>query len=282
MVGRDGRGMRYELIATMALAALLDVGMPVVLGLVLWKRLGARWWLFVVGAFAFVASQVVHIPLVMGSTLAFREHWLPSPPDSWWWFNPVVLGLLAGLCEEPARWLAFRFVLRRDADRSREGALMVGAGHGGIESIFVGALIPLTLVNMIAMHGMTAEQIGGLGGGQLDAATAAAAAEQVAEFWATPAWHALLGALERATAITFHVAMSALVAYGIRRGATAWTLPLAIALHALLDALAVHGAAHWGTLAVETALLAFVVPVAAVVLVATWRRSAKPNETEAQ
>lgn len=265
--------MRSDLIATAALAALLDAAMPIALALVLRRRLGTRWRLFGVGALAFVASQLVHVPLAMGATLAFRERWLPAPPESWWWFDPLLLGLLAGACEEPARWLAFRFVLSREEDRSREGALMVGAGHGGIESVLVGLLVPLTLANMVAMRGMDAAQIAALSGGKLDPAAAEQVAAQVAEFWASPAWTPLLSAWERATAIAFHVSMSALVAFGLRRRASRWALPLAIALHALFDAVAVHAAARWDLVVVELVLFAIAAPLSSAILVATWRAS---------
>lgn len=265
--------MRYDLIATGALAALLDAAMPIALALFLRRRLGTRWRLAGVGALAFVASQVVHVPLVLGATHAFRAQWLPSPPEPWWWLEPLLLGVLAGACEEPARWLAFRFVLRRDEDRGRAGALMVGAGHGGIESIFVGVLVPLTLANMIAMHGMDAAEVAALSGGQLDASAAEKAAAQVAAFWASPAWSPLLSTWERATAIVFHVSMSALVAFGVRRRASRWTLPLAIALHTLLNAVAVYCAPRFGPVVVELALLALVAPVSSAILVATWRAS---------
>ncbi|MCZ7684336.1 MAG: YhfC family intramembrane metalloprotease [Sandaracinaceae bacterium] len=271
MLRADGEGVRYDLIATTALAALLNLGMPVALALVLKRRLGTRWWLFVLGALSFVASQVVHMPLLYGATAAFRSGSLPQPPDTWWWFSPVFLGLAAGACEEPARWLAFRVVLRREEDRGREAALMVGAGHGGVESIFIGLLVPLTLVNMIVMRGLSGPEVAALSFGSLDAAAAEQTAAQVAEFWAAPFWTPLLSAFERAMTIPFHVAMSALVAYGVRARKTLWALPLAIGLHALVDAFAVYAAPRWSAVTVELALFAIVAPVAAAALVLTWR-----------
>jgi uncharacterized membrane protein YhfC len=136
-------------------------------------------------------------------------------------------------------------------------------------------LVPLSLVNMIAMHGMSGEEIAALSGGQLAPEAAAQAAAQVAEFWSAPFWTPLLSALERAMTIPFHVAMSALVALGVRRR-TLWPLPLAIALHALVDALAVYGAAQWSMLTVELALLALIAPLVLIVLALTWR-AARPT-----
>ena len=58
---------------------------------------------------AFVLSQVVHIPLNLGAAQLFSTGLLPAPaPAVKAWLLPLALGLSAGICEEPARWLLFR------------------------------------------------------------------------------------------------------------------------------------------------------------------------------
>src|SRR5690349_4259529 len=99
------------LLAISIFSVLFGIAAPIALAWALRRRLGTRVALFGWGALAFIASQIVHFPILIGLTAAFRAGVLPQPPASWIWFNPLLLGMLAGLCEEPARWLFFKLVL---------------------------------------------------------------------------------------------------------------------------------------------------------------------------
>jgi uncharacterized membrane protein YhfC len=153
---------------------------------------------------------------------------------------------------------------------------MFGAGHGGIESILlVGIAVPFGLINMIALHGTTAEQLAT--SNHLDAHTAEQVIAQIHAAWAKPWWEAALALFERAVAITLHVSLSALVAFGVRKSAF-WPLLLAILIHAVVDAAAVAMAsAHWNTVTIELVIFAVVVPIAFLLLFTTWRASPEPT-----
>ena len=96
------------------LNALLMMGMPIVLGVWLARKTKAPWRLFGIGAVTFIGSQAVHIPLNAGLTLLFKAMW-PSTQPQWWHipFNAVVLGLTAGLCEETARYIGYRWLAQK-------------------------------------------------------------------------------------------------------------------------------------------------------------------------
>src|SRR5512139_2670223 len=103
--------------------------LPILLGIWLSRRLRLSWKLLLAGALTFIASQVLHIPLVLWLTAAFQDGTLPAIPQAWALiFNAVLLGLLAGLFEQTARYLLFKFILKRA--RTWEEGMMVGAGHG--------------------------------------------------------------------------------------------------------------------------------------------------------
>src|SRR5436305_12112469 len=107
---------------TIVVDGFLMIVLGLALGLFLHHRMGVAWRLYVVGVLTFIASQVVHIPLLIGLTALFTQKILPEPPAEWLLlFNAVVLGLAAGLCEELARWTTYRFVIR--AARSWREAL---------------------------------------------------------------------------------------------------------------------------------------------------------------
>ncbi len=65
---------------TYPLDAVIMIALPVAVGVLLARTLGAKWGLFGVGALTFIASQVVHVPLNAGLTTLFARGVLPAPP----------------------------------------------------------------------------------------------------------------------------------------------------------------------------------------------------------
>jgi uncharacterized membrane protein YhfC len=217
------------LYVTYALNALLMIALPIGLGIFLAERLGQKWRLFLIGALTFIASQVVHIPVNIGLTALFAQGMLPQPPEAWHlWFNPVVLGLTAGLSEELARYAVYRWWIR-DA-RTWAQALMFGAGHGGIEAILVGLSVAATYVAFIVL-----QTPGGLS--QVPPEQQPLVAEQLAAYWSQPWPMTLLGAVERVWALCLHLSCAVMVLQVFRRGSLLW-LVAAILWHAASNAVA--------------------------------------------
>jgi uncharacterized membrane protein YhfC len=252
---------------TFLIEILVMLGAPVALAWLLRRRWRLPWTLFFVGAVTFLASQVVHLPLNVGLTALFRFDWMPKPPEAWQLpFNAIVLGLTAGLCEETARYLVYRFWLK-DARTWRQ-ALVFGAGHGGIESVITGLLVGATLVSMAALRGVDVSRMG------LPADQAAEAARQVSQFWASPAYLPLLAAAERLMAMLLHLSLAALVMQTFLRRRL-WPLWAAIGWHTLINAVVVYVNGAWGAVAAEAALAALSLGSAGI-LWAT-RRAGQPT-----
>jgi uncharacterized membrane protein YhfC len=242
-----------------SLNALLMIGMPIGLGLWLACKTKAPWLLFGIGAMTFIGSQVVHLPLNAGLTLLFKAIW-PSTQPQWWHipFNAVVLGLTAGLCEETARYVGYRW-LAKNARYWRD-ALMLGAGHGGIEAILLGGYVALTFVNMIVLRQMDLATLG------LTGDALAKAQRDVATFWSVPAYLVPLGAVERLFSLTVHISLSVMVLQVFTRRNTGW-LALAIGYHWLTDAAAVFGAlSGWPPLVIEAVVGMFALVSLAMIL----------------
>ena len=146
------------------------------------------------------------------------------------------LGLSAGVFEEGARWLMFRFWARKA--RRWEEALMIGAGHGGIEAILLGVLVVYALIQVLALQGTDLASV-------VPADQVETARMQVEAYWAAPWYAALLGALERVFALCLHLSLSVLVLQVFVRRQWIW-LPLAIAWHAFVDGAAVVAAQNVG------------------------------------
>ncbi len=125
--------------------------LPILLAFYVTRRFSLPWKLIFAGGLTFIVSQIFHIPFLYGLTAMFTAGVLPAIPFAWTTtFNAVVLGLLAGIFEETARWILFKFILK--GARTWEQGVVVGTGYGGTEAIIVGALALATVVNMIVLR----------------------------------------------------------------------------------------------------------------------------------
>ena len=212
------------------------------------------WRLFFIGAVTFIASQVLHIPF---NAVVLRSGLLSTDTTVWssLIIYAVFLGLSAGVFEETARYLTYRF-WAKDA-RSWSRGLMLGAGHGGSEAILVGALAAVNFVALLAaVNNETA--MNALPADQRSLVTSA-----LAQIMDAPTGTLLLGAVERVFAITAHLAMSLLVLQVFLRRNIAW-LFASIGFHTLLNMVAVIAASRLSPFATEGiiglfALLALVI-----------------------
>lgn len=236
--------MNYILLSINYAAMIL---IPIIVAVFIHRKTGASFRFFFIGTVTFVLSQVLHIPFNLAVQSA---GWLPSDLSTWG--NLLLVGLFAGLSagvfEETARYLTYRF-WATDA-RSWSRGLMLGAGHGGIEAILLGALATINFIALIAAtRSETALNI-------LPADQRALIDDALAGILNTPWYGLLLGGLERVFAILAHLALSVMVLQVFLRRAIRW-LFLAIGFHALLDMLAVVAVQRVGPYATEGLLAVF-------------------------
>lgn len=222
------------------------VGGPALLAWWIRRRYAASWSSLGWGALAFVASQAVRLPLLIGATLLFNPLLRRDAAAAGFWINFALLALTSGLFEEGARYLVMRGAAKRV--RRWNEALMFGAGHGGIEAVLVVGLSVVGALVLLTRGDQLIEQLRVNVPAQADALAA-----QLAELRAAPAWTAALAIWERALAITLHIGLSILVMRAVRDRRLALLL-LAMALHAAFNALALLVLRYAGILAAEAVL----------------------------
>ena len=219
------------------LSILLMILLPVILAAGLRRIAQPAWILFGVGCMTFTLAQVVHIPL---------NNWLasigllPETANSGLplWQTALIAGLTAGLCEELMRAAGYAVIQKIKPGWMRlSDAVMLGLGHGGIESMVfggvltaasIGALLPLIGVDLNIL-GLKPDQVTAL-------------RQQLNVLIATP-WIGVLPLVERIIAISAHIIFSLMVWKAFSgRGSLRWLyLPLAILYHAAVDFAAVYG-----------------------------------------
>ena len=262
-------------IVFMGFAALAGIAIPVALLLIFRKRFKADILPFFIGCvvfvvFALVVEGTIHrlfLPTALGKALQGNI-----------WLYAVYGGLMAGLFEESGRFVAFKTVLRRKRGNNAN-ALMYGAGHGGFEVFY---LLGVTMISSLVMSVM-------LNAGMADKLTAGVTGpEALSQLNATftalsktapPLF--LVGVVERLAAVALHISLSVLVWFGAKNNKRFWLYPLAVLLHALVDAIAVI-LAHYGVNVWIIEGLVYVMSAACAVLaVAVWKRNKDASQGEA-
>lgn len=214
------------LLAAYVGAILLSIGATA--GAALWarRRAGGTWIMFPLGAATFFVFQIVlRIPLVvwLGSLPQFRA----AVATGWPWLLYMLgLSFTAGLMEETGRWVALRYCTR-PADRTRGNALMLGAGHGGIEALGVAALQLIAATNYVVLFLMPLE-------GLVPPEQMGAVQDARRQFASLAGWEPLAGGWERVCAVAVHLGLSLVVWRGFRGGGWKWW-GAAVTLHTLVN-----------------------------------------------
>ncbi len=174
--------------------------------------------------FAIILERLLHMavmPLVSGNIV----------------LTALYGGLAAGVFEETARFLSFRFLMRND--RSAESAVSYGLGHGGFEAIYLLGLTAVSALMMaasVSSMGVTEFLNSASGGSE---AVAEQLRAQLEGFAQVNAANAALSIFERIVAMTLHVSLSVLVMEAVMVKGRMWLYPAAIVIHALMDVPAV-------------------------------------------
>ena len=221
---------------------LLMILLPILLGYWISARRQVGWGLFGIGAVTFILSQVGHLPF--NWLILQRLEWIDLENLA---VLTIFLGLSAGVFEEVARYLTYRFWAK--GARSWGQGLMLGTGHGGIEAMLLGVLGVINFVVLLGLkNGYFSGILASVPEDQLYLVD-----EQINALFGVPASMALLGAVERVFALLLHLSASLLVMQVFVRQQLRW-LGVAILWHAVIDGAAVYIATTWGAVPAEVAL----------------------------
>jgi uncharacterized membrane protein YhfC len=251
-------------IVFMMVAALAGIAIPVGLYLYFRKRHGADRMPFWIGCIIF---PVFALGLEQLAYLAMK-HW-------GFWLNVqsnifaygAFAGMMAGLFEETGRYFGFAVLLRKKRDKDING-LMYGAGHGGIEAVLVMSLAMVS--NLVFAFSVNA--------GTADPSMASIAAQLAGIAPVT----FLVSIVERIGAVALHISLSVLVWFAVKNKKRFWLFPLAIVLHALVDAVAVIMSRFVSNIWLIEAAVYLLAGVCAVLAVIVYKRNSKPAEVAAE
>jgi len=219
------------------------------LGVFLRRKFNLGWRLFWIGGALFIISQILHIPFNIFLQGLFDRGFLPMPPDEYQLiFSAILVGLSAGFFEEITRYVGLRW-WAKDA-RSWSKGLLFGTGWGGIEAIIF--FVVIMLLNYIVLLALRPVDLSTI----LPPEQVLPLQQGLDLFWGVSWYDSLLGALERLLVLPIQIALTIMVLQVFLRGQSRW-LWLAIAWHALLDAVCVMSVRQWGAYATEGILAIF-------------------------
>lgn len=242
----------------MAVGALVGIFAPVALVWWLVKKYNVNLSTVLIGAgffvvFALVLESLVHQLVLKGPS--------ESAITGNIWYYALYGGAMAALSEEGGRFLAMKFLLRKEPASALTG-VGYGLGHGGAEMILVYGITMIANLSLSAM----------INSGQADtllASAPAGAEEQMrAQFAALEGLGAgslLLGLWERVSALILQVSLSLIMWAAVRRGGKwLWLVLAAFLLHFFADGITVVLSKSASTLVVEVVVFALAVAVGAI------------------
>lgn len=233
----------------MVITLIMCFAFPILLAIMFWKKYQGKWFALLIGALAFVVSQLfIRIPII--SFLSTKE-WYINFADNNFILFVIFLSLTAGLFEETARLIGFKILLKKDR-LSDSNALMFGVGHGGIEAI---VLVGLTYISNIIISIM-------INAGNTDIITANMTAQQatalVSQYVDTESYLFIFAGIERMATILFHIVLSILVYRSVRDKKLLGYF-FAIGIHTLVNVVIVYFASINITISFALVILLFIV-----------------------
>lgn len=182
---------------------------------------------FFMGAAAFIVSQLLlRTPLLRLVLPQFKWYVALSVQNFYGYW--IFLGITAGIFEETARCICFRFLLKKR--RRFPDGIVFGLGHGGAEALLItgiGYLNNFIVAWVLAGGGNLTQRFG------IEESLASQITQQ---FHQLTFWGSMAGAVERILALMMQVGFTMIVFYGVKKGKSLLALLTAILVHGFIDA----------------------------------------------
>lgn len=198
----------YEQVSSVALTGMIfslviAIVVPIVL-LIIWKvKTQSKISSFFIGCgtfvlFALILEQILHIVVLgaAGESLTGNV-----------WAYAIYGGVCAALFEETGRFLAMKFVMKKNLNK--QNGIMYGIGHGGIEAIIIVGISEIS--NIATVIAVNSGAIDSILKAIPDETLRAETYEQLSTLWTTSGTVYFAAGVERISAIALHICLSYMV-----------------------------------------------------------------------
>jgi uncharacterized membrane protein YhfC len=209
--------INWVLLSLYLLVIIVEIGLPVALGIWLMRKYQSSWILIITGMIAYALAALIHIPALSGIQTLFSNGTLATPASKWIpLLNGGIVGLMAGLLENILRWIGFKVNSKRS--KPFRSAVALGIGHGGVELALVGVLLAVNLGSVL-FYNPGAELAKGA-----TAATVQSFMQQIASYWSSPWYYSLLSLFEHLVTFSAQLALSVMVWKSVAKSQPLWLL----------------------------------------------------------
>lgn len=210
----------------MVISLIISLALPIGGIIYLKKKYKVSFKIFFIGMLAFFISvQILEAPIhsYFLSINKTTSEFLLNTPIAYMLYG----GLMAGIFEETARLVSFKYLIKNRDDIS---AVTYGVGHGGIEAILIGGMSSLNAIIysvLINKGGFQSVMEGALVSKDVISATHD-------QFVNTSSYIWLMPGNERIIAMIVHISLSILVFYAVKERKYIYYV-MAIIIHAIID-----------------------------------------------
>ena len=253
------------LTVSFVISILIQLVLPIGLGVLIMRRYHTPWRLLTVGVAAYLVFQIVELPLfqAIGGTEFYTTQIVNLPPVAY----AILTGFLAAIIEQAIR--TGGFLLVRNSVQTWGGGLTVTAGYAGIESALIGLQLLLTLIFALTYNPAVP-------GSTLTPEEAASLQAQVTSFWQLPWYLPLVAGLQRMAVFLMQSALGIMVWLAISRRMWVW-VGAALAWQTAMNTLSVILAASMPNLG-TIALYILIGVVNGAILVLLYKKTGAAQE----
>ena len=208
------------------ISIILCAGFPLAILIYMYKKYGISWKVVTMGAAAFIISQPmlrINILKVLNNSVWFNINVMQD-----YVVYSLFLGITAGVFEETARFICFKFFLKNKYQW--HNGIAFGAGHGGIEALIF--TLPVCINNLIYSLSINSGKFEAML--SKNGISSNMIAEMKASIVNAKSYLFLMTGLERVFTIVLHIAMSLMILYAVKYRKNIYFL-YAILFHALID-----------------------------------------------
>ncbi|WP_061994948.1 YhfC family intramembrane metalloprotease [Clostridium sp. ATCC 25772] len=211
----------------MIITIILSIIVPIALIVFLRKKHNISLKYVIVGAIAFLVA----VKLLEGSIHQYVLY--NNEKTATFLRQPIAYmlygGLMAGIFEETARFICFKWILKKD--RSFENGIAYGLGHGGIEAFLIaGSMYINNLITAIQINTGNFENLLD----KVDNSTAQTLMYIKEQMIQMPSYTWIIAGIERSSSLIIQLGLSLLVLYAVREGKIRYFF-LAILCHAVIN-----------------------------------------------
>ncbi|MBQ4293819.1 MAG: YhfC family intramembrane metalloprotease [Lachnospiraceae bacterium] len=257
-------------IFAMIFSLVLALGAPVLAAVLMKLKANGKLICTLIGiaafvVFALVLEQLCHILVARLAGESLMDNQV---------FYAVYGGLSAAVFEETGRFLAMKFLMRKNL--TQENSIMYGIGHGGAESILliIVSFLPNLMTSVMINNGGMQEALGAV-----DATVREETVQELSVLWTTPSAEFALAGIERVLSFVLQLCLSYLVYLAVRYKKPGYYF-LAMALHFTIDALTVPLRAVMSIYMAETIFLGYVLVIAFFTIRKYRREKAETGDGE--